>query len=190
MPRTGDTYGFIISQLKKFKINIMKTKLTILAVIFSFIFTACDNNDDEFPVEPKEFDIIKNEFPESQAEIQTVLDGIFKSIHEGDIEKLLSYHVYSPKFTEFRDSEHRFNAAENEAFERGFVGAISGFDYDLEDLKINVFGDVAVITFHANFRPTIGEDVLQIWGSTTLVFVKVDGDWKITHEHHSPLNVD
>lgn len=70
------------------------------------------------------------------------------------------------------------------------MGAISGFDYELGDLKINVFGEVAVVTFHADFRPTIGADVVQIWGSTTLVFVKVDDDWKITHEHHSPLNVD
>ena len=169
----------------------MKTKLTFLAiVIFSFTFTACDKDDDEFTVEPQEIDLLNNEFPESKAEIQTVLDGIFKSIHEGNADKLIEYHVYGPKFTEFRDSEHRFGSADNEAYERGFVGAISGFDYDLEDLKINVFGDVAVVTFHANFRPTIGGDVLQIWGSTTLVFVKVDGDWKITHEHHSPLNVD
>ncbi len=169
----------------------MKTKLTFLAVIiFSFIFTACDNNDDEFPVELKEFDIIENEFPESKAEIQTVLDGIFKSIHEGDANKLISYHVYGPKFTEFRDSQQRFDSAGNEAYEREFVGAISGFEYKLNDLKINVFGDVAVVTFHADFRPTIGGDVHQIWGSTTLVFVKVEEEWKITHEHHSPLNVE
>ncbi|MDZ7692774.1 MAG: nuclear transport factor 2 family protein [Balneolaceae bacterium] len=57
------------------------------------------------------------------------------------------------------------------------------------DLKIDVFGDVAVVTFHADFRPTIGDEIVQIWESTTLVFVKVDGAWKITHEHHSPLNV-
>jgi ketosteroid isomerase-like protein len=168
----------------------MKTKWTFLAIIIlSIIFSACTEDDTILDEEVK-FDIINHTFPESQAEIQTVLEGIFKSIHEGDIEKLLSYHVYSPKFTEFRDSEHRFNAAENEAYERGFVGAISGFDYDLEDLKINVFGDVAVVTFHANFRPTIGGDVHQIWGSTTLVFVKVEEEWKITHEHHSPLIVE
>lgn len=168
----------------------MKSKWTFLAIIiFSIIFSACSKDDTILDEEIK-VDIINNTFPESQAEIQTVLDGIFKSIHEGDIETLLEYHIYGPKFTEFRDSEHRFDSAGNEAYERGFVGAISGFAYDLEDLIINVFGDVAVVTFHANFRPTIGEDVLQIWGSTTLVFVKVDDAWKITHEHHSPLIVN
>lgn len=167
----------------------MKTKLTFLVIIIlSFTFTNCDKKDD-FDVGTQEIDLINNEFPESKAEIQTVLDGIFKSIQENDANKLIAYHIYGPKFTEFRDSERRFNSEENEQYERGFVGAISGFDYNLDDLKINVFGEVAVVTFHADFRPTIGEDVVQIWGSTTLVFVKVNGEWKITHEHHSPLIV-
>lgn len=168
----------------------MKTKKTFL-LLFIFIiaaFSACNEDDNPSLNQPSR-DIINNDFPESQAEIKTVLDGIFKSIQENDADKLISYHIYGPKFTEFRDSEHRFNGTDNEEYERGFVGAISGFDYNLGDLKINVFGEVAVVTFHADFRPTIGEDVLQIWGSTTLVFVKVDNEWKITHEHHSPLNV-
>lgn len=165
----------------------MKTKITFFLLITGFIlFYSCEEDNN---VEP-EIDLINDQFPESQAEIQTVLDGIFKSIQEKNADKLISYHIYSPKFTEFRDSEPRFNGQENEDYERGFVGAISGFDYNLGDLKINVFGDVAVVTFHADFRPTLGADVLQIWGSTTLVFVKVDGAWKITHEHHSPLNVE
>ncbi len=167
----------------------MKTKLTFLVVIIlCFAFTNCDKKDDN-TIESQQIDLINDDFTESKAEIQTVLDGIFKSIQENDADKLISYHIYGPKFTEFRDSEKRFNSEENEQYERGFVGAISGFDYTLGDLKINVFGDVAVVTFHADFRPTIGEDVAQIWGSTTLVFVKVNGEWKITHEHHSPLIV-
>lgn len=137
----------------------------------------------------KKVDLIADQFQESQQEIQTVLDNIFKAINDDDADKLISYHIYSPKFTEFRDSERRFNSQENEDYERGLVGAVSNFDYNLGDLKINVFGDAAVVTFHADFRPTIGDDVVQIWGSTTLVFVKVNGEWKITHEHHSPLNV-
>jgi ketosteroid isomerase-like protein len=166
----------------------MKTKFTFLSIIIlSIMITSCDKKEDLNAAEKASIDLINNEFPEAKAEIKAVLDGIFKSIQEKDADKLISYHIYGSKFTEFRDSETRFNSEDNELYERGFVGAISGFDYNLGDLKINVFGDVAVVTFHADFRPTIGDDVLQIWGSTTLVFVKVEGAWKITHEHHSPL---
>ena len=166
----------------------MRTQLIITAIILfliSSVTAGCSVNAENH----KDGDIFTNPFIASQAEIQSVLDGIFKAIQDGDADKLISYHKYGPKFTEFRDSEYRFNSQENEDYERGFVGAISGFEYELDDLKINVFGDVAVVTFHADFRPTIGTDVVQIWGSTTLVFVKVDSEWKITHEHHSPLNV-
>jgi|AntRauTorckE6833_2_1112554.scaffolds.fasta_scaffold11666_2 ketosteroid isomerase-like protein len=165
----------------------MNIKLNLILIIALFYITAgCDVNAENHRSE----NLITNQFPEAQAELQAVLDGIFKAIQDKDADKLISYHIYGPKFTEFRDSEQRFNSQDNEDFERGLVGAISGFDYNLGDLKIDVFGEVAVVTFHADFRPTIGEDVLQMWESTTLVFVKVDRAWKITHEHHSPLNVE
>lgn len=169
----------------------MITKLNlIIAVVLLYIATGCDVNAADNNCNDPNVDLIPPQFQESQAEIQTVLDGIFEAIQNKDADKLISYHAYGEKFTEFRDSEPRFDSEDNETYERGFVGAISGFDYNLGDLKIAVYGEVAVVTFHADFRPTIGEDVLQIWGSTTLVFVKTLNGWKITHEHHSPLNVE
>src|SRR5690606_7461193 len=132
-------------------------------------------------------ELINNPFPQAQAEIKATLDAIFKSIQDKDADKLISFHVYGPKFTEFKDSKPRVGAAENEAYERGLVGAVSAFDYSLDDLKIDVFGDVGVATFHADFRPTIDGNIVQIRGGVTLIFVKVDNKWKITHEHFSPL---
>lgn len=161
----------------------------VLIALFSYM-TGCDVNNDENEVQETQIDLVNDQFTETQPEIHAVLDGIFKSIQDKDADKLISYHAYSEKFTEFRDSEPRFNAQDNEQYERGLVGAISGFDYELGDLKIAVYGDVAVVTFHADFRPAIGQDVIQTWESTTLVFVKTDRGWKITHKHHSPLNVD
>lgn len=168
----------------------MNTKITLVVLIALFgTFAGCDVNNDNDDDQTGN-DLITNEFQEAQIEIQEVLDGIFASIQDKDADKLISYHAYGSKFTEFRDSEPRFNSQDNETFERGLVGAITRFDYNLGDLKIAVYGEVAVVTFHADFRPTIGEDVLQIWESTTLVFVKTAGGWKITHEHHSALNTE
>src|SRR5690606_16358961 len=166
----------------------MKTKFTCVIVILGFMATGCDKEKQVEPENPS-VDLINDQFAGAQAEVREVLDGIFGSIQEKDADKLISNHIYGEKFTEFRDSERRTGGAENEQYERGFVGAISAFEYELEDLKIDVFGDVAIATFHADFRPTIGEDTLQIWGSVTLVLVKIGDTWKITHEHFSPLNV-
>jgi len=183
----------------------MNIKLNLIVLVtLLYITTGCDVNSENHKSETQDVDFVTyqqdvdfvtnqlatNEFHVAQAEIQTVLDGIFKAIQDKDADKLISYHVYGPKFTEFRDSQLRFDSQANEEFERGFVGAISGFDYNLGDLKIDVFGSVAVVTFHADFRPIIDGQVIQIWESTTLVFLRVKGEWKITHEHHSPLNVE
>ena len=154
----------------------MKTKHTLILTMFiGLLLTSCS----------KKVDIVNDEFPQAKVEIKKVLDGIFKSFQDKDADKLISYHVYGPKFTEFRNDAPRFGSKENEEYERGFVGAISAFDYNLGDLKIDVFGDVAVVTFEADFRPTIKEQVHQIWANVTLVFVKYNGTWKITHEHFS-----
>ncbi len=162
----------------------MKTKLTFaLLMICGLLFAECEQDDPKIKDEKSQIDIIKDEFPEEQAEIQQVLDGIFKSFQDLDADKLISYHIYGPKFTEFRNDSPRFGSQGNEDYERGFVGAISAFEYNLGDLKIDVFGDVAIVTFEADFRPTIDNQVHQIWANVTLVFVKVNDEWKITHEH-------
>ncbi|MDZ7692775.1 MAG: hypothetical protein U5K69_16895 [Balneolaceae bacterium] len=110
----------------------MNTKINLILVIALFYITAgCDVNAENHQTEEQAIDLITDQFPEAQAEIQAVLDGIFKSLQDKDADKLISYHIYGPKFTEFRDSEPRFNSQENEDFERGLVGAISGFDYNL-----------------------------------------------------------
>ena len=166
----------------------MKKILTGFVFIFAIFLIGWQPTEPTSGGAEKKVDIVKEEFPEAKKEIQQVLDGIFESIQNKDADKLISYHVYGPKFTEFRDAAPRFNSEENEQFERGFVGAISAFDYELVDLQINVFGEVAVVTFLNDFRPTINEEVVQLWGQTTLVFVKTHGEWKITHEHHSALN--
>jgi ketosteroid isomerase-like protein len=168
----------------------MKTKSIItLLLVMVIIFAGCKENDEITGVENGNNDIVTDNFPKAQSEIQEVLDGIFKSIQDKDADKLISYHVYGPKFTEFRDSAPRFGSAGNEEYERGFVAAISSFEYDLNDLKIDVFGDVAVVTFHADFRPVIEGNSIQIHGGVTLIFVKTVNGWKITHEHFSPLNI-
>ena len=164
----------------------MKTINTFLIVPFLFLGFA-QANAQNMEATNHHGDIITNDYPEAKAEIQEVLDGIFTSIQEKDADKLISYHVYGPKFTEFRDGEKRTGARGNEAYERGLVDAISGFDYELEDLLINVFGEVAVVTFHANFRPVVNEETMQMLGQVTLVLVDTPDSWKITHEHFSPL---
>ncbi len=162
----------------------MKIKMTItLIVTLTLINIGCQQAEEKKVDTDVVVDIVKDDFPEYQQEIKQVLDGIFQSFKDKDADKLISYHVYGPKFTEYRNDGPRFGSEGNEEYERGFVGAIEDWDYNLNDLKIDVFGEVAVVTFEADFRPTMEAEKVQIWANVTLVFVKTNGAWKITHEH-------
>ncbi|THD67402.1 hypothetical protein E7Z59_07000 [Robertkochia marina] len=164
--------------------------ITASLILLCITIVGCKQQEEKIEIVETQVDIINDEFPEKKQEVKAVLDSLFLSIQNKDIDELLSYHLYSDKFTEFRDGLHRTGSSENEQYERQLINNISSFDYNLGDLKIDVFNDVAVVTFNADFRPTIGEDIVQLWRQGTMVFVKNEGVWRITHEHFSPMNME
>ena len=86
-------------------------------------------------------DLIKNEFPEEKAEIMKTFGEMAKSIKDGEIDKLISFHAYSPKFTEFKNGEPRNDGEANEAYERKIFGSVTEVvKFDAKDLKIAVYG--------------------------------------------------
>ncbi|MFO7846220.1 MAG: nuclear transport factor 2 family protein [Balneolaceae bacterium] len=131
------------------------------------------------------------EYPEEQAEILQTWNEIVESVKAGDIDKLISFHAYSPKFTEFKQGAPRNGGEENEAFERGVFGSVQEVvKMDANDMKVAVYyGNVAVVTFHSDFHFQFEDELAVVNDQISLVFVKnSSGDWKIVHEHHSPLN--
>ena len=168
----------------------MKAKLTLALMLASLVlFIGCKEKQEQISSEEKKVDLVNDEFPEAKLEIEKVVNGIWQCIAEKDIEKLISYHAYGPKFTEFQNGQKRSGSKENEAFERSFFSSITGIHkWDAQDLKIDVFGDAALVTFHTDFQPIIESDTLKITAQMGLLFVNTEEGWKITHEHSSPLS--
>ncbi len=133
-------------------------------------------------------DLINNEFPEAKQEVMETFGAIAQSIRDGDMDKLISFHAYGPKFTEFQNGEPRNGSKANETHERSVFGAVTEVvKFDANDLKIAVYNDVANLTFHSDFHLKFGEDLVVVNNQFTLLFVKTPKGWKIVHEHHSPL---
>jgi ketosteroid isomerase-like protein len=134
-------------------------------------------------------DLINDEFPEAKQEVMETFGAIAQSIKDGDMDKLISFHAYSPKFTEFKNGELRNGSEANEAHERNVFGSVTEVvKFDAVDLKIAVYGEVANLTFESDFHLKFGEDLVVVNDQITLLFVKTDDGWKMVHEHHSPLN--
>ena len=174
------------------KYIIMKKKLVITAVLISFfLLTGCNDKNVKTVHKEKKVDLINDEFPQAKEEVMNTLGEIVKSIKEGDVDKLISFHAYGPKFTEFKNGEPRNGSKENEAHERNVFGAVTEVvKFDAKDLKVAVYGDVANMTFHSDFHLKFGEDLVVVNHQITLLFVKTDDGWKLVHEHHSPLNLE
>jgi ketosteroid isomerase-like protein len=128
------------------------------------------------------------DYPQEQMEIRNRLNEIFDAAGKKDFDRLESYHFYGPKFTKFAtEAPARQDAEAARKGERDGLNAIRDLSMRANDLKIDVFADVAVVTFLVNSSFKVGTDNLERQARSTLVFVKDQGTWKITHEHFSPL---
>lgn len=157
----------------------MKTRRTLVSIFLLIIVSSISN---------AQVDLINEEFPEAKQEVLETFGAIAQSIKDGDIDKLISYHAYGPKFTEFKNGAPRNDGTANEAHERNVFGSVSEVvKFDAKDLQIAVYGDVANVTFHSDFHLKFGEDLAIVNDQITLLFVKTKEGWKMVHEHHSPL---
>jgi ketosteroid isomerase-like protein len=135
--------------------------------------------------------VVDQPYNSAQEEVIETFGAIAQSLKDGDIDKLISFHAYGPKFTEFKNGEPRNDGAANEAYERQVFGSVTEVvKFDALDLKVAVYyGNVANVTFHSDFHLKFGEDLVIVNDQITLLFVKTKGKWKMVHEHHSPLNM-
>lgn len=171
----------------------MKSKTTLKLIVLSLlILSGCQEvQKDTAVIEEVKIDLVNDEFPEAKEAVMKTMDSIVQSIKDSDIDQLIAFHAYGPKFTEFKNGEPRNDGAANEEFERGVFGSVTEVvQMNMNDLKIDVYGDVANVTFHSDFHLMFEEDLAVVNDQISLLFVNTDKGWKIVHEHHSPLKME
>jgi len=131
-------------------------------------------------------DLARYPFPEAQAELREVLHQIINDCETANVAGLRNSHLNSDKFTKFGGRSYdRENFEQCTASETANVTSGQDYKYDVSDLKIDVFGEVAVMTYYGRVsREVDGEAVRYSWRQT-LVFLKTADGWKIIHEHQS-----
>src|SRR6185436_6235519 len=119
-------------------------------------------------------------------QIQNRLSEIFEAAARKDMARLDSYHLYGPAFTKFGAGQlGRQDAESARQGEHDGLGAISGLSMRADELKIDLFRDVAIATFILNYSFKASNDTIQKSERSTLVLVKDGEAWKIVHEHFS-----
>ena len=163
--------------------------VSVLILAFGLLLVACSSDDDSNATALPDY--VNTQYPEAEQEIMETFGAIAQSLYDGDMDRLISFHAYSPKFTEFKNGEPRNDGASNETYERDVFGAVTEVvAFNANDMQIAVYGDVANVTFHSDFQLKFGEDLVVVNDQISLLFVKTANGWKIVSEHHSPLIPD
>lgn len=126
---------------------------------------------------------------DTEAAILQRLDDILSAVEAKDFARLQSYHFDSPKFTKFNDSPplERQDFATACRTEAEDIEALDRLRGRFEEVKIDPFGPVAIVTGLFAYEGESAGDVLTGRIRMTAVLVDDGGEWKITHEHLSPL---
>jgi len=133
-------------------------------------------------------DLAHDTFPEAQAELRAALEKIIHDAETANVEGLREVHLKSDKFTKFGGGEvyERMNYAECVESETAAVTSVEEYSSEAKDLKIDVFGDVAVMTYYPQRVVKKDGKILRYSARQSLVFLKTRNGWKIVHEHQSP----
>lgn len=129
-------------------------------------------------------------YPSEQLEVERRLEDIMSAARRQAVDELESYHAFGAKFTKFDDFEplERQDGETTKRLEREAILGVEEFDPRLVDLRVDVFGPVAVTTFVMDYRVVDDEGERHSFRArATMVLAKEDGQWLIVHEHFSPF---
>jgi ketosteroid isomerase-like protein len=130
----------------------------------------------------------KAEDPDARAQVERRLHEVLDAAERKDFDRLESFHLYGPKFTRFSGSSAtRQDAAGTRKLEREGLAALDGLEMRAEDLKVDLFGNVAIATFILDCSFDTQGGTVRRRDRCTLVFVRENGVWRIVHEHLSSI---
>ena len=130
--------------------------------------------------------IVTYEFPDAQEAIRAEMLSLQDIGRRRDWEALRIAHLESPKFSDFGAGMERSDFDEMLATEITAISGLDDFAIDFRDLRIDVFGDVAVATsFPIYTGSNSNGEKIEIERRATMVYVKTADGWKIAHEHVS-----
>ena len=161
----------------------MNMKITCLAVVGFLAFqmaAGCAST----PTQTSTRDLVHDPFPEAEEEVRATMRKIHQDVVIGNVGALRSHHLNSPKFSKFGPRRHeRQTFEETSESEASFFTSITDFTVDPKDMKVDVFGDVAVMTYYPHVTFKKDGKKMKGNGRQTAVFVKTTEGWLIAHEH-------
>ncbi len=133
--------------------------------------------------------ILLEPYAQEQLEVERRIEDIMSAARRQAVDELESYDAFGRKFTKFDDFEplERQDADTTRRLEREAILGVEEFDPRVLDLKIDVFGPVAVTTFVMEYTVIAEGERHEVRARGTLVLANDGSGWLIVHEHFSPF---
>lgn len=131
--------------------------------------------------------ILDKPYAQEQLEVERRIEDIMSAARRQAVDELESYHAFGRKFTKFDDFEplERQDADTARRLEREAILGVEEFDPRVVDLKVDVFGPMAVTTFVMNYAVVAEGERHELRARGTLVLANEGSEWLIVHEHFS-----
>ncbi|MFQ5941072.1 MAG: YybH family protein [Nitrososphaerales archaeon] len=133
-----------------------------------------------------------------ESEEDIVKKAIYRSFEIGkskDLQAIQSLHYNDKRFSKFGDTPPYLRMDYNETcmYEELYFASISDYDFRVEELKVDLFDDIAIATFIVEHMGMLVDDysftgrIMNAKARGTMVFQKAGSQWLIVHEHFSKI---
>jgi len=162
----------------------MKNRCAVRSLAFALPLLSILSCTDQDQIQ---LDLVNDPFPDAQAELRAVVESIAQDAMGANVTGLQAIHLASEKFTKFgpRSFERQDVESANRS-EADYFTSISNLKYEFKNLKIDVFGDVGVVTYYPHVSFVQDGEQKEGSGRQSLVFLRTPDGWKIVHEHGTP----
>lgn len=129
----------------------------------------------------------------AEEQVRGLLFSIFEAAKNKDFAFLNRMHASDDSFSKFDDNlpHTRQDSKQASMYEEVALANISDYSYKIEELKIDILGDVALTTFYLQYKGmfvnnyTFEGKSVEARSRVTMVFQKRRAGWVIVHEHLS-----
>ncbi|MEM3085010.1 MAG: nuclear transport factor 2 family protein [Nitrososphaerales archaeon] len=123
---------------------------------------------------------------------------VYRSFEIGkskDLQAIQSLHYNDKRFSKFNETPPYMRMDYNETcmYEELYFANVSDYDFKIEDLRVDMFNEMAIATFIVEHTGMLVDDysftgrTMSIRSRATMVLYKKDLQWLIVHEHFSKI---
>ena len=127
--------------------------------------------------------------------MEAVIRAFYDAGKSKDLSDLAGFHGPRDRFTKFDENPPYTRQDSEEAFvyEQAAFANISDYQYSIDDLRVDLFGDVAIATFYLSYSGMFVNDYsfegspVRARTRVTMALSRTPKGWKMVHEHLSRL---